>query len=374
MMHLTLVRKNLLRNKRRSILVILGVAVAVFVVASLQAAIDGILFPVRQASHGRLLHVREPARVNVLTSRLPLSMQGLLEGVPGVKSVTGVLTDLAVVGQNRVHIFVHGIDDEAYLAVKGLTVDGPTLAAFKEDRMAMIPGHLLAAQMGWAPGAQVEIKELRMSFHVAGILPPQGTDLERHVLVHRSYLQGARGTEGRVTSFIVNPEESASEADVARAIDARTAPTPSPTETGSEAAWAEDIVERFVGFVDYLKVMGVLTLIITGLGAINAVSMNVRERVREIGVLRTIGFTPVAIVGLVVVEAAVLAGLGGVLGLGAAWAALGQQGALLAGLYLEVPKLFLFLGASVLIGAVGGLVPAVSAVRLTIVDALRVID
>ena len=285
-----------------------------------------------------------------------------------------MLTDLAVVGANRVHIFVHGIDDEAYLSVKGLRVDPPTLAAFKDDKMAMIPGHLLAEQMGWRPGGLVEIKELQMSFHVAGILPSQGTDLERHVLVHRAYLQGARGTEGRVTSFIVRPTDAANEADVARAIDERTKPGQSPTETASEAVWAEDIVERFVGFVDYLKVMGVLTLIITGLGAVNAVSMNVRERVREIGVLRTIGFTPAAIVGLVVVEAALLAGIGGVIGLGVAWAALGGQGALLAGLYLEVPKLFLILAASFAIGAVGGLVPAVSAVRLTIVDALRVID
>ena len=374
MIHFSLIARNVLRNKRRSALVALGVAVAVFVMASLQAAVDGIMFPVRQASHERLLHVREKGRANVLASRLPASLQPGLEQVPGVQQVTGLVTDLAVVGDKRVHIFVNGIDDDAFLAVKGLRVDAPVLAAFKEDRQGMIVGHLLAQQMGWTPGAMVEIRELQMSFHVSGLLPSQGSDLERHIMVHRAYLQEARGNVGRVTAFLVKPTQSASESQLAAAIDAFTAVSPSPTETASEAAYAQKIVEQFVGFVDYLKVMGVITLLITLLGALNAVSMNVRERVREIGVLRTLGFTPGSIVALVAIEAAVLSTVGGALGLALAAAALGGQGALLAGLHLEGSTLVVGVLASLGIGAVGGLLPALSAVRLTIVDALRVVD
>jgi putative ABC transport system permease protein len=102
--------------------------------------------------------------------------------------------------------------------------------------------------------------------------------------------------------------------------------------------------------------------------------MNVRERTREIAILRTLGFTPGAIVALVAVETAVLAGLGGALGVGVAAVALGGQAALLQNLHLEVSTLVVALLASVAIGAIGGLIPALSAIRLTIVDALRVVD
>ncbi len=374
MIHFALIGKNVLRNKRRSVLVMLGVAVAVFVMASLQSAVDGIMFPVRQASHSRLLHVREKGRANVLASRLPISLQASLERVPGVLAVTGFFTDLAVVGDKRVHIFVNGIDDDAYVAAKGLTVEPAQWAAFKEDRQGMVAGHLLAKQMGWVPGALVEIRELQMTFHVSGILPPQGSDLERHLLVHRAYLQEARGNVGRVTAWLVKPADGVNDAQLATAIDAMSSITASPTETASEAAYAQKVVEQFVSFVDYLRVMGVITLVISALGAINAVSLNVRERVREIGVLRTLGFTPRDIVELVALEAGVLAGAGGALGLLLAWAALGGQGALLAGLHLERGTLVTGLLASLGIGAVGGLIPAVMAVRLTIVDALRLVD
>ncbi len=374
MIHGGLIARNLLRNKRRSLLVILGVAVAIFVMASLKASVDGILFPIEQVSHERLLHVREKGRANVLASRLPSSLEARLGQVKGVAAVTGLFTDLAVVGDQRVHIFVYGVDDDAFRAMKNLRVDEGAWAAFKADKQGMIVGNLLAQQMGWQSGAQVDIKELSMSFHVSGILPNQGSDLQRHILVHREYLQQARGSTGRVTAFLVKPADGTRDADVAAAVDAYTSVTASPTETASEAAYAQKIVEQFVGFVDYLKVMGVLTLLITLLGAVNAVSMNVRERVREIAVLRTIGFTPAAIIGLVVGEAVLLAVVGGVTGLVLAKLALGGQGAMLAGLHFETSTLVAGFCAAVIVGVVGGLLPAVGAVRLTIVDALRVVD
>lgn len=374
MIHGALIWRNVLRNKRRSLLVTLGVAVAVFVMASLQSAVDGIMFPVRQASHERLLHVRERGRANVLASRLPLALQSSLEAVPGVQAATGIFTDLAVVGDKRVHIFVNGIDDDAYLTAKRLKVPPDVWAGFKADRQGVIVGHLLAQQMGWVAGALVDIRELNMSFHVSGLLPPQGSDLERHVLVHRTYLQEARGNVGRVTAYLVTPTEAASDTQLASAIDVATSVGTSPTETASEAAYAQKVVEQFVSFVDYLRVMGVITLVISALGAINAVSLNVRERVREIGVLRTLGFTPRDIVQLVAIEAGVLASAGGAVGLLLAWGTLGGQGALLAGLHLERATLLVGLLASLGIGAIGGLIPALMAVRLSIVDALRLVD
>lgn len=369
-----LVLRNVLRTPRRTLLTLFGVAVAIFVYASLQAAVDGILFPVRQAGDTRLLNVREKGRANVLASKLPERLETSLASVPGVGAATGVLTDIAVVGAQRVHIFVYGVDGPTYRAVKGLRVEAAEWEAFQGDSQGALVGHLLAEQMGWKKGQSVDLPELSISFHVSAVLPPQGTDLERHLVLHRRYLQTARSGEGKVTFVLVQPAASARDAEVARAIDAHQEGSDAPTETASEAAYAQKIVEQFVSFVDYLKIMGVLTIVITLLGAANAVSMNVRERTQEIGILRTVGYTPARIVSMLVMEAVLIATTGGVVGLALAKGALGGRGAVLAGLQLTRETLLIGFGASVAIGVVGAVGPAIAAVRMTIVDALRVTD
>lgn len=369
-----MVLRNILRTPRRSLLTLFGVAVAIFVYASLQAAVDGILFPVRQARDTRLLNVREKGRANVLASRLPERLEAQLPAVPGVAGATGVLTDLAIVGAQRVHIFAYGVEARSYKVVKGLTVPEADWQSFEGDAQGALVGHLLAEQMGWKKGQTVDLGELAVTFHVSGILPPQGSDLERHLVLHRGYLQKARNGEGKVTFVLVQPDPGAKESDVARAIDERQATSDAATETASEAAYAQKIVEQFVSFVDYLRVMGVLTIVITLLGAANAVAMNVRERTQEIGILRTVGYTPWRIAGMLVLEAVIVSTTGGVLGLSLAKGALGGRGAVLAGLQLGSNTLVIGLAASVAIGLVGALWPAISAVRMTIVDALRVVD
>ena len=369
-----LVIRNVLRTPRRSLLTLFGVAVAIFVYASLQAAVDGILFPVKQAVSTRLLNVREKGRANVLASKLPERLETSLGSVQGVTAATGVLTDIAVVGPQRVHIFVYGVDDDTYKAVKGLKVDGADWQSYKSDSQGALVGHLLAEQMGWKKGQTVDLPELSLTFHITALLPAQGSDLERHLVLHRRYLQTARKGEGKVTFVLVQPSQGATDSAVARAIDSHQEGTDAPTETASEAAYAQKIVEQFVSFVDYLKVMGVLTIVITLLGAANAVSMNVRERTAEIGILRTVGYTPGRIVSMLVLEAVLVATLGGLVGLGLAAGALGGRGAVLAGLQLTRDTLFIGFVFSVAIGVIGAIGPALSAVRMTIVDALRVMD
>ena len=371
---LPLILRNLFRNRRRSLLTLLGVAVAIFVYAALQAAVDGILFPVRQAARESVLTVREKGRATVLASRLPAALEPTIGTLPGVELATGIFTDLTVVGEQRVHIFVHGVDAEPYRQLKRLNVPEADWQKFKAERQAALVGQYLAAQMGWSQGQTVELKEFATSFTIAALLPVQKSDLDRHLLLHRSYLQGTRGGEGRVTSFLVRPATGAREADVARAIDERFALTQTPSETASEAAFAQSIVEQFMGFVDYLRAMGFITVLVTLFGAANAVSMNVRDRLKEIGVLRTLGYTPADIVWLVAGEATLLSLLGGVVGLAGAAAALGGRAALLAGLSLEPSTLGLGLFASLLIGLVGGVLPAVSAIRMSVVDTLRIVN
>jgi putative ABC transport system permease protein len=371
---ISLIFRNLFRSRRRSALTFLGVAVAIFVYAALQAAVDGIFFPVRQASNGRLLSVREKGRASVLASRLPQSVEATIGAMDSVAGATGVFTDLAVMRVERVHVFVHGVDPEPYRKAKGLVLPDDAWRRFLDDRRGAVVGRLLAKQLGWQVGQQVEIKELALSFTISAILPEQDTDLERHVMLHRDYLQSVRRSEGRVTVVMVQPKAGVADLDLVRAIDERFAVSEVRTETASEAAYAQSIVERFVGFVRYLEFMGYVTVAVTLLGAANAVSMNVRERLREVGVLRSLGFTPGRILVLILGESALLSVLGGSLGLVFAAVALGSQGALLSGLQLEPRTLVVGFVASLGIGLVGGLLPGLSAIRMSVVDSLRTVD
>ncbi len=364
---------NLWRNRRRSILTVLGAAAAIFVFAALGAAIDGLTFPVREVGADRVLNVREAARANVLGSRLPESYQERVTTVAGVAAATGVLSDLAVVGDERVHIFVRGVDPSTYREVQPLEIDEGAWRAFEEDQRAALVGHRLLARMGWQVGSEVEVAELGLRAHIVGSIPAQGIDLESHMLVRRQYVQNIRDAEGVVSYLLVAPSEGRSSSDVSAAIDEAFALAPVPTETGTSAAYAQAIIEDFMGFVDYLRLMGLITVLITMLGAANAIAMSVRERTREIGVLKAIGFSPKLVLVMILVESSILSTLGGALGLGGAALTVGSEGANMAGLMLS-PQTALFAAAlSVLIGLLGGLIPAVSAARLRTVDALRVI-
>jgi putative ABC transport system permease protein len=364
---------NLWRNRRRSVLTVLGVAVAIYVYAALGAAIDGITFPVREVGADRVLNVREAARSNVLSSRLPMSYEDRVAEVAGVTAATGVLADLAVVGRDRVHIFVRGVDPERFLKVQRLRIEDGAWRRFLADQQAALVGHRLLARMGWRVGQEVEIEEIALRARVVGVIPPQGVDLEGHMLVRRRYLQGIRGAENQVSYVLASPEEGRDTGSVAAAIDETFALAPVPTESGTASAYAAAIIEDFMGFVDYLRLMGLITVLITMLGAANAIAMNVRERTREMGVLKAIGFPPGLILSMVLAESTLLSSLGGGLGLGAAALTVGTEGANLAGLMLSPGTATIAAILSLAIGFLGGLVPALSAARLPTVEALRVI-
>lgn len=370
---LPLLWANLWRNRRRSLLTILGVAVAIYVYATLGAAIDGITFPVRQVGAERVLNVREAARANVLSSRLPQSYEDRVADVAGVVEATGVLADLAVVGTDRVHIFVRGVDPERFQRVQGLTIAPEAWRAFLEDQRAALAGHRLLARMGWRVGDEVEIRELSLRVRIAGVIPAQGIDLESHLLVRRRYLQGVREAEGQISYVLASPAEGQTPEALSARLDEAFALAPVPTETGTAAAYAAAIIEDFMGFVDYLRLMGLITVLITMLGAANAIAMNVRERTREMGVLKAIGFPPRLILSLVLTESTLLSAIGGALGLGAAALTVGSEGANLAGLMLSSETVALSALLSLVIGLAGGLLPALSAARLRTVEALRVI-
>jgi len=365
---------NVWRNRRRSVLTVLGVGVAVFVVAALGAAVEGMTFPVREVGSQELLTVREAARANVLASRLPASYEDRVAQVSGVKAATGVLSDLAVVGTDMAHVFVRGVDPDRYRQVHDIVLDPAAWTAFEADQNAALVGFRLLSRLDWHVGDEIEIEELRLRVRIVGEIPEQGVDLESHMLVRRGYLQVARVAEGQVSYVLAAPQQGHRATDLAAAIDEAMELAPVPTETTSAGAFAEAVIDDFMGFIDYLRVMGAITVVITLLAAANAIAMSVRERTREIGMLKAIGFKPRLVLSLVLAESVALSLMGGLLGVGAAALVVGNERGSMAGLMLSTSTVLTAVAAALLVGVLGGLVPARTAANVRTIEALRGIE
>lgn len=370
---LPLVLANLRRNRRRSLLTVLGTTVAVLVFGSLSSAIDRLTMGARQAGAEETLSVRRAGRMNVLASRLPENYEDRVAALRGVTAATGVVSELAILGERNVHVFLNGIDPRAYRAVQKFELHEDEWTSFAEDPRSALVGHRLLEKMGWRVGDEILLPRVRLKVRIAGGIPPQGLDLESNMLVHRESLQVLRRLEGQVTFVRVAAKDVALD-DLALQIDETFAMAAVTTKTTTSGKFAEAVVEEFMGFTDYLKFMGIITVLVTMLGAANAIAMSVRERIRDFGILKTIGYRPAEVVVLVVIESTLLAVVGGLLGVVLTAWLINSRAAQLEGMVWKASTVPMMLLMASIIGAGGAFVPAVRAARLRPVDALRVID
>ena len=159
-----------------------------------------------------------------------------------------------------------------------------------------------------------------------------------------------------------------------KAIDQEFANSPWETRTSTESDFAASVV-NMGGNVEFLilsigSVVFFTLLLVTG----NTMAIAVRERVGEMAVMKAVGFSDAFVLVLVLVESLVVAALGGALGLGLArlltWKA-GPTIPLLPHFYLPGKALASGLALALLVGVVSAMLPALSAMRLRVVDAMR---
>jgi putative ABC transport system permease protein len=160
--------------------------------------------------------------------------------------------------------------------------------------------------------------------------------------------------------------------EVAQAIDEEFANSTSETRTQTESAFAAAFVQQMGNVEFLLRAIGSIVfftlLLVTG----NTMAIAVRERTNELAVLKTVGYSDLFVLGLVLAESVGIAVLGGAIGLWLAHGATAQditQGLLL--LYLPTSALATGVGLAVVTGVLAGLLPALGAMRLSVVDALR---
>jgi putative ABC transport system permease protein len=376
--YLPLLLANLGRKKIRTLLSTGSFLVAFFLFGLLGAIGYGFRQGIDVAGADRLVVI---GRTSIIQP-LPITYLPRLLRLPGVKDAAhstwfgGVYQDpknffpqFAIVPEDWQRMYPEYVIDEAHWK------------SFLADRQGCVIGAKLAARFGWKVGDRVPMKAPGYlggggwDFNVRAIY--RGTrpnDDETQFWLRHDYLYEKappywRGIVGWYVVRVADPDDAIS---VARAIDEEFGNSASETRTQTESAFAAAFV-RQMGNIEFLiRAIGSIVfftlLLVTG----NTMAIAVRERTNELAVLKAVGYSDRVLVGLVLAESVLIALVGGGCGL---WLAHGlakqdiTQGLIL--LYLPPSALASGLALAVATGILAGLLPAVGAMRLSVVDALR---
>ncbi len=377
MKFLPLVIANLFRKKIRTALTIGSFAVALFLFGLLVIVRGAFSQGVDIAGADRLVVINKVS----LIQPLPLSYRDRLLRISGIKQVTydnwfgGVYQD----EKNFFPQFAIDVEHQRALYPE-FTVPEEQWQAFAGDREGAIAGQSLADRFGWKIGDRIPIKGTIYTgpweFNLRGIY--RGTraqDDTTQFWFHWDFLEERRafgkGDVGWYVVRVTNPDLSV---QVAKTIDTEFANSPFETKTDTEKAFAASFVKQ-MGNIEFLilTVGGVVfftLLLVTG----NTMAIAVRERMGELAVLKALGFSNQFVLQLVMLESLIVAFVGG--GLGLLLAKLfSLHGDPTNGIlpYFYLPPLAIVSGvaAALLVGVAGGILPAVSAMRLRVVDAIR---
>lgn len=377
MKYLTLIWANLKRKKLRTTLTIGSFVVALFLYGLLVAIRIAFSGGVDAAGVDRLNTINKVS----LIMPLPFSYRDRLLQVPGVSGVT-FATWFGGIYQDEKNFFPQfGVDPETWFEVYAEYKVAPEhKQAFMRDRQACLVGRSLANRFGFKVGDRVPLRgtiwQGTWEFNVAGIYDGARADVDTSGLLFRyDYLEERRvygkGTVGWYVVKLANPDDAVK---VTKAIDERFANSPFETLTQTEKAFAASFAKQ-MGNVEFLVMaIGSVVFFTLLLVAGNTMAITVRERVGELAVLKTIGYPDLGILGLVLGEALLIAGQGGVIGLGLvkAFTLRGDPtGGLLGAFALPWPSVAVGFGLTLAVGAAAGALPAISAMRLRVVDALR---
>lgn len=374
-----LIVRNVWRNRRRTLLTLASTAVSLALLALLTALYQGFFYDEPASpSEARRLICRH--RVS-LTQSLPASHMARIRATPGVEQVSAWTWFQGVYKEPKNFFARFAVDSDNIFDIRqDLQIPADQLAAFKRLRTACVIGESIAKKYGIHLNDRViivgDIYPVTLELTVAGIFahPPNAETL----MFHREYLTELLPTtsESRdsVGTYAILVSSAEQVPRISKAIDAMFENTPYPTRTESE----KEFGRSFLAFLGNIKlflaaICGAVTFTILLVSA-NTVAMAVRERTREMAILRTLGYTPGEILQLILGESVLISIFGGVIGLGLGWllarglsAGGGAFG--FTGIKWQAALFVLLMAAQ--IGFLAALVPALIASRKNVVESLR---
>ena len=382
----SLVVKNSLRSKRRSILTILSIAASLCLLGVLGALYY--MFFLSEATEDQALRLVVRNRVS-LARPLPFSYREKIKQIPGVKEVMvfqwfgGTYKDARDPNNFFPRLAVDA--DRLFTVYPEYRVPEDQKQAFLRERTACLIGRKLANRLGLKLGDKVhlvgDIFPVTLDLTVRGIYDSERDN--ENLLLHNDYLQELTKSLGWgewVSTYVIRAETIEDVPRIAEAVDAMFRNSPAQTKTETEKQFEVSFL-AFLGNVKLflLSVCGAVTftiLLVSG----NTMAMSVRERVREVGVLKTLGFQRGTILGVIVAEAVLISLIGGFLGLLLA-AGLCEMMRRMPSTFTDMSRVkmpgevwVLAMAVAAMIGVISSIVPAWNAAKRPIVEALRYED
>ena len=383
-----LVWRNLLSHPVRSMLTVGGIALAVYLFCFLRSIVTSLDAAVTASKSNRMVVTSAVS----LFQALPTSYLPKIKGIDGVEEACN-FTWFGGRYQKPENFFAQFATDPEELLVIYPEAELPEdqKQAWYADRQGAIIGAGLAEKYGWKPGDQVPIMGTiyvrqdgsEWTFNINGVYVSRSALVdEQTMFFHWDYLDltldsgdavgmGPRGSN----VYILRIKEGYDPADIAEAIDSHYEGGPQRTRTQPEAAFQASFVNMMGNLPVFLGTIAGAVLVAILFGVVNTMTMAARERTRSMGILKSLGFPSSVPARLYLTEAALLALIGGSLGIGLAKLtelpirrALGTQ----IPMYHVAPRTILMAaGICVLVGVLAGVVPAWRASRLRPADALR---
>jgi putative ABC transport system permease protein len=373
--------RGIIRQPVRVGLALLAVTVAVFLYAVVASFDRGFRQMMTLASRPDVLVVFDRYQSCPPLSKLPMAHMGSIGELPGIKSVSAELFVLSSCSRATDWVAVYGIEPDKLRELRNIGIPDEIYQRFSEEKGLALVGSKAAARYGWQTGQGVSLERLGgLGFTIGGIFSSPGDGLENAILVDLEYLQQATGQPATATLMYVRLNDPEDAAAVAGEIDRILGSTSAPTKTTLQRGFLQTAMSGLESLVRFASGLGSMTLGLILVGVGNSLSIAIRDRTREIAILKTLGFRRNQILQVVLSEAVLASLLGGVIG--ATAAALWIHGADLslasegfsfspqfsAGLFLESVAL------AALLGYLAGYWPAIRAARLPVGRALREVD
>jgi putative ABC transport system permease protein len=373
------IAKNALRNKRRALLSVLSVAVSLFLFVILQVGLREITLPVEDVGSASRVIARN--RIS-LGNLLPAKQEPIIERIPGVEAVSPFTWYGGKFRGEEVMFAQFAVDPEAFLKISSDAHISPEAAqAFVADRRSCIVGKVTADKYKIKVGDRMNLEgtfwPFDLELRVAGLY--SGTPDDRNVFFNHKYLDEASGGN-QVGTWWIKVRSIDEVGPVVAAIDKAFMNTSAEVRAETERAFQLGFISMWGNIrmlINAICSVVVFTLILV---SASTMSMAVRERFRELAILKAIGFRRRELFGLILAESFGLAALGALLGVGGSWALFTFVPApVLTNNFfpsLEVTGRIIGRGCLVAaaLGIISSLAPSLSVARMSVVQGLKTLD
>jgi putative ABC transport system permease protein len=381
--YLVLLASNLTRKKLRTLFTLLSIVMAFLLYGLLAAVEKATVAGLDLAGIDRLVTIHKVSLIQFL----PISYKNRIRQVEGVADVSSSTWFGALYQDSRHVIGAFPVDPTEYLHMypEILLPEGQK-KAWLADRAGMIVGRVLAAKYGWKVGDRIPLTSdiwskqdgnFTWEMNISGIygtkdnLGDQSSILMRYDYFNESRAY-SKDTVGWYVVKITDPQHAPA---IAAKIDALFANSPAETKTSTEKAFAQSFANQIGDIAAIIAAVVGAVLFTMLLVTANTMGQSVRERTRELALLKTLGFSGVAVTTLVLAESLLITTVGGLLGLACAEIAIVLVGDTVRNyfpvFYLPAHDIGIACIYILVLGLLAGALPAAQTMRLKIVDAMR---